>query len=125
MYTVARFVGNSASDETLVEIGQALNDIRNGLFERLDRRGHRFSVSISTADSWHAHLVDIRAFVHAMAPVISEAQSLGISVEIDVAVEPEDKHENNPYTSVTVPHAVLTELGGHGITLVVTSYSSA
>lgn len=84
-------------------------------------------MSISTADSWHAHLVEIRALVHAMTPVISKARTLGISVEIDVKIEPEDgQHANSPYTSVAIPHAVLSDLGEQGrISLVVTSYPSA
>jgi hypothetical protein len=122
MYSVCRFVATSDGNENkLSQIGSALNMVRPGQFERLDRRGGRFSVSISTADTWQAHLIAIREFVHAMSGVISVAISEGLLVEIDLAIEPEDVGAV-PFVSYAVPSLTLSELGTRGVTLVFTQY---
>jgi hypothetical protein len=123
MYTVCRFIiGSDTNEEKLLEVGAALNEIRPGQFERLDRSGGRFSVTISTSDSWQAHLVAIRQFIDDMSSVISTAVSERISVEIDVAIEPEDLG-SQPYVSYMIPSRTLEELGVLGITLVLTQYT--
>jgi hypothetical protein len=122
MYSVCRFVRSSGGDEqTLYDIGSALNRVKAGQFARLDKIGGRFSVSLSTADTWHAHLIAIRGFIHEMSEVISEAIFKGIYVEIDVAVEPEDL-AGGVFVSYAMPSVMLTELGARGITMVFTQY---
>jgi hypothetical protein len=125
MYTVCRFSrGPHHSDEELARIGQALNRIRPGQFERLDRVGGRFSVSVSTGSTWQAHLVAIREYVHAMSDVIAQSKALDISVEIDIACEPDDLGHVDAFLSCAVPSAVLREFGERGITLVLTCYKA-
>jgi len=111
----------AGSDENLAGIGAALNGVRAGQFERLDRVGGRFSISLSSSDTWQAHLIAIREFVHSMSEPISASVGLGISVEIDVALEPEDLVAKD-FVSFALPSMVLKELGTRGVALVFTSY---
>jgi hypothetical protein len=91
VFTVVRFLaGEGCSDETLTKVGGRLNAISKGAFRRLDHIGRRFSVDVSSKENWSDHISDLLDFLSRGAEVIAEAQELGISVQTDMAIEPED-----------------------------------
>jgi hypothetical protein len=117
MYTVIRFIaGSGCSSEQLRQAGEQLNNSIPGAFKRFDRIGGRFSVSISTGDTWDVHEVAIAKFIHAATSVVAEARLNEISVEIDVAIEPEDVI-GKAYLSVSMSPIFLEQLGSRGVTL--------
>jgi hypothetical protein len=89
--------------------------------ERLDRRGRRFSVSLSSAADWDAHVAAILAFVRRMSAWVAEAQTRDISIEADTAVGPKDI-EGQLYVSCSLPAPILRELSDHGVSITVTLY---
>ena len=88
----------------LCELGQRLNGIRGFAFDRLDHRGHRFSISVSSDGDWRVHLDSLLDFVQKASSVIADAQRIGVTVEADAAIEPEDLHGKS-HLSCTVPAA--------------------
>lgn len=122
MYTVLRFVADpTCSDTVLCELGRRLNGIRGFVFDGLDARGHRFSISISSDEQWTIHLSALLDFVQSAASVIADARRAGITIEADVAIEPEDLQEKF-YLSCTVPAATLKELEQNAVNLTFTVY---
>jgi hypothetical protein len=110
MYTVIRFVAESTdSPEVLARIGALLNESVHGAFERPDRVGGRFSVSLSTAGTWEAHESAIGEFIRTADGAIAQARLSHVSVEIDVAVEPEDI-SGRPYRSISVSPPLMAQL---------------
>ena len=102
MYSVIRFVaGPRSSPGRLEEIVALLNQSIAETFQRLDRVGGRFSVSLSTATAWSGYETAISEFVHAAHGVIIEARQSNIQVEVDVAIEPDDV-VGRPYLSVAM-----------------------
>jgi hypothetical protein len=125
MYTVLRFAADSTcSDATLCELGQRLNGIRGFTFDRLDHHSHRFSISISSDDQWSVHLESLRDFVQNASAVIADAKRMGVTVEVDAALEPEDLR-GKPYLSCSVPSATLKELEQNGVALTFTVYAAS
>jgi len=125
MYTVIRFVAESASAaEQLGRIGALLNEAIQGAYERVDRIGGRFSVSLSTADSWLAHVLAIGEFVRTADGVIAEARVNHVGVEIDVAVEPQEISEK-PYLSLAVSPHLMQHLSAVGVVMGFTFYNPA
>lgn len=58
MYAVLRFLADpTCSDATLCDLGRRLNGIRGFVFDGLDVRDHRFSISISSDEDWGRPLV--------------------------------------------------------------------
>jgi hypothetical protein len=123
MYTVLRFVADSTcSDAALCELGRRLNGIRGVVFDRLDRRGHRFSISISSDEEWSVHAESLRDFVQNASSVIADAKRMGVTVEADAAIGPEDLR-GKPYLSCNIPSATLKELEQNGVELTFTVYA--
>lgn len=124
MYSVVRFIGSPSSTEAVLEeIGSRLNALTMGVFKRMDHAGNRFSVSISSDDTWDTHTRGIASFVGKMALVISEAQASGISVVADVAIEPEDTL-GAPLRSFEIPTSVLEHLAHHKVGIVFSVYGN-
>lgn len=117
MYTVIRFVaGQACSAEQLDRIGALLNGSVNGAYRRPDRIGGRFSVSVSTADSWTDHELAVSSFIRSAGTAILEAKSNDISVEVDVAVEPEDIN-GKAYLSLSMSVPFQEEMVRNGIVM--------
>jgi hypothetical protein len=117
MYTVMRFVAEPKMVSGRLEhLGGFLNAIADTTFRRLDKAGGRFSVSISTAESWPEHAHAIASFISLMRSAIVTASDLSIRVELDVAIEPEDL-AGGPYTCLTVGPEFMADLAELGITL--------
>jgi hypothetical protein len=124
MYTVVRFIaGPACSDETLIQLGRTLNGLLDGAFKRLDHVGRRFSISISSANDWAAHVDALLAFVQNVSAVIAEAKTKGVEVVADTALEPEDVR-GKPYLACSLPPAALQELAAQGVGITFTCYGS-
>lgn len=122
MYTVMRFSADTSTPEAVLErLGASVNLFVAGAFERLDHAGNRFSMSVSAADNWGAHVEAIKALVQELKDVIGEAQARGVSVTIDVAVEPEDLN-GKPLVSCEVSATLLHELAQHDVSIAFTFY---
>jgi hypothetical protein len=124
MYTVVRFVADPAcADATLISLGQKLNALMPGMFDRLDHIGRRFSVSISSAEAWNSHVDALLVFLRIASTVITESQELGVSIVCDTAVEPEDI-KGKPFLSCTLSGETLQELARHSVGVTLTYYGS-
>ena len=104
MYIVLRFYSPSEGRQgldSLILLGESLNQIRPGTFSGLDGRWNGFSCDVCSLDSWNAHLQTIEEVLRAFTSVFKEASNRGIEVEFDVAVEPEDLH-NKLYVAASL-----------------------
>lgn len=91
MYTVVRFsAGDACTDEMLIQVGTRLNELHPRAFDRLDRIGRRFSVSVSKKDDWDANMAETLAFIESARSLIDEARRIGIEVSAAPLIEPED-----------------------------------
>jgi len=126
MYTVVRFCADeSCSDETLMEFGARLDSIVPNSYEgRLDRIGRRFSKGVSTKDDWAANLDEALQFIRKITSIAEGVRASGISVEIDMAVEPEDLRGRLPLSCGVTPD-ILAELARAEIALAITIYGEA
>jgi hypothetical protein len=117
MYTVIRFVaGSQCSTDQLEHLGLLLNESVPDCFKRLDRIGGRFSISISSDDTWSEHELALANFIRSAMQMIIYARSQDVSVEVDVAVEPEDITKA-AYLSFSVSPSFLETIGRERITL--------
>jgi hypothetical protein len=100
-----------------------LNGVCGFAFDRLDHHGRRFSINISSDDEWSMQLGALLDFVQNAASVIADAKRIGVTVEADAAIEPEDLR-GKPYLSCNIPAATLKELEYNGVDLTFTVYAS-
>ena len=120
MYTVLRFsAGDACTDEMLVGIGARLNGLVPRAFERLDRVGRRFSVSVSSKDDWETNIAETLAFIRAAGPAIDAARKIGIIVAADTAIEPED-FRGRPWLSSAMPPDLMAQFVEADVSLIVT-----
>lgn len=122
MYTVLRFVADpTCSDTVLCELGQRLNGIRGFVFGGLDARGHRFSIRHFFRRAVDHPLIRTAEFRAERSFSDLGRETAGITVEADVAIEPEDVQEKF-YLSCTFPAAALKELAQNAVDLTFTVY---
>lgn len=123
MYTVVRFCADeSCSDRDLMGVGARLNElVRDAFGHRLDHAGRRFSVSVSKNADWNANLAETMGFIRKVMPLIEAARLLGIHLEADAAIEPDDVR-NRPWLTCGVPPEISAELARAGIWLAITIY---
>lgn len=120
MYSVLRFiVGSADRTEQLERIGSLLNAVVPGAYKGPDRRGGRFSVSVSTAETWESHEAAVISFLHSAELAIREARLNDMTLELDVAVEPEDL-QGKPYLTVPISLSFHEEVVRRGVALVFT-----
>lgn len=120
MYSVLRFiVGSAGTAEQLERIGNLLNVSVPGAYKRPDRRGGRFSVSVSTAETWEAHEAAAMSLLHSAELAIREARLNDMTLELDVAVESEDL-QGKPYLTVPISLSFHQEVVRSGVALVFT-----
>ncbi|WP_435018098.1 hypothetical protein TA3x_000043 [Tundrisphaera sp. TA3] len=89
MYSVIRFSGFSGIED-LHEIGDEVNRLLPAPFGGPDRVLNRFSCSLSKDDDWGTQCRSIEEIIPTLSPAIRKSAELGVRVEIDVAIEPED-----------------------------------
>jgi hypothetical protein len=121
MYTVFRFSGNeSCPDETLLALGARLNELVPEAFDgRLDNIGRRFSVNVSNAKDWDSSMADVSAFLDKARPVLDDARTLGVALEISPLIEPEDFGEGVRF-QYSLSRELMSRLLDEGIDLDVT-----
>lgn len=122
MYTVARFLVDASGVERLVEVGEAMNALRRGVFTGLRKRGDGFVCEVCKEGSWSVHERAIGEFVAEFAGPIRQACEAGITVAIDVAIEGDDRERATAYVGVGFAPSLLLTLGSAGVRLEVTSY---
>jgi hypothetical protein len=121
MYTLARFSSLTGSSEALLDIGAALNEVRAGTFSRLSRGGCWFSVDICKDSSWADHKVELMKFLSLFGRELERAQSKGVAVTIDVAVDPEDYRSATVFSLHQEPN-ILAAMSAAGVHFEVSIY---
>ena len=89
MYTVIRF-SDTAGTNDLPRLGEQLNQLVPGSYTGLDRVPNRFSCSVCQEDDWALHHKAIIDILSRCAELITNAQEKGITIDVDVAVDPDD-----------------------------------
>jgi hypothetical protein len=89
MYTVIRFSDTSGKND-LPRLGDELNRHVPRLYDGLDRVPNRFSCSVCSENDWVAHHKAIIDVLSRCADLILNAQEKQITIEIDIAVDPDD-----------------------------------
>src|SRR5437899_3524170 len=89
MYCVLRFIDVCESND-LEKLGKELNQCIPDLYTGLDHIPHRFSCSVYPGDTWELQRRAIIDVLSKCARVIEATHTLGIDVELDLAIEPED-----------------------------------
>lgn len=90
MYTIVRFTRQPSVRDLFDEVGAHLNETCPGAYSGIRRAGDGFSTEICDSDSWEDHLKTIIGFLRKVKSSIEFAHLRGVSVCVDVAVEPED-----------------------------------
>jgi len=123
MYTVLRF-STSGSLEQLSQLGAELNAVAPGLYTGMDRVPNRFSCDVETSDGcdWGLHRDAILRFLRTCGCVIARARQQKISIQFDVAVEPED-YESANVTGLLVDTDLSRALSAHDVELGFSIYS--
>ena len=121
MHTVVRFRDEAGRQDRLEGLGEELNRVVADTFDGVDSVPGRFSCDISFCDSWVDHKEDILGFLDECGAVVARAVELGMSVEFDVAIEPED-YENAVATWFTSDVDFLKRLAAEGVSLTFTVY---
>lgn len=93
MYTVIRFVGASELQEELLAVGAQMNVVQPGVYEGPRARGDGFACDVSSDASWIEHESAIIRFLRDFATSVERAIALGARVEIDTAIEPQDRKD--------------------------------
>lgn len=123
VYTVARFLledrDPSAWTPLLEELRAALPEASVELRARGRRDG--VAVELCRSDDGAAHLAAALDFLRRSRRSIERAAAEGVSVGIDMAIEPEDRRRR-PYVSVAFPPELLLEAGRLGVGLETTHY---
>ena len=120
MYSVLGFIGAEAcTTEQLERIGNLLNASVPGAYTGPDRVEVRFSVTVSTAETWEAHEAAVIAFLHSAEPAIREARLNDMTFELDILVEPEHVR-GKPYLTVPISLSFHEEVVRSGVALVFT-----
>lgn len=115
MYTVLRF-DLSDSSVTLEEFGQRFTDLTGHSFDGADKGvPDRVSVTAASDSVWFEHLASIERYLSRHGRLIQWAREGGVSLEIDIAIEPSDI--SGLLASFCVPCNLLRTLGENRIGL--------
>jgi hypothetical protein len=122
MYSVLRFI--SDEDAMLRRLGSEIDGIDKSAYTGIDKVGGRFSVSISEVCNSREHILEIRSAIKRFSPVIQSAKSLGVRIEVDVAVYTDDL-DGQLYTEMILDQSMLALLSEMNVQLRVTFYGVA
>ena len=122
MYTVVRFEAAKKHARLLQALGGSLNRIQKNTFEGLDKVPGRFSCSVCDDKTWVKHVAKINRFVTRFSSVIRKARRNGVSVEFDIAIEPEDIG-NRSYLVAELPAELIRTLAQAKIKITFTYYA--
>jgi len=117
MYTVVRILGPSDATH---RIGEILNNIQVGVYQGPRKAGDGFACSIAEDEDWCTHVGAALEFLERFWPALEMTQELGVSVEFDTAVEPEDLGEH--YLSLHIDGNLLRKIESIGATYTITFY---
>lgn len=124
MYTVVRFEASKKNAPSMMALGSSLNRIKRNTFEGRDKVPNRFSCSVCTGEDWGKHLRSIARFLTQFSSVIRKAGQIGVRIEFDVAIEPEDLLKR-PYLVTRLPIKLIEELANKKVEISFTYYSGA
>ena len=122
MYTVIRFIGDSACLPRLMKIGAAMNEIRPGIYSGLRKRGDGFACEVCADAEWGKHHASILAFIADFKEIIKQSIEAGSSVTIDIAVEPEELKTDRRIFVLNYEHRLIAALASCGAALEVSIY---
>jgi hypothetical protein len=122
MYTVIRFQSELTDDTLLSEIGQRLNERRPGTFGGMDCVDGRFSCSLSNASDLENHIGAITTFLDDFEDILKQARKSDVELELDIAVDPEDRAKRRTYFVIRLPAKLLERIASAEISLVLTYY---
>lgn len=122
MYTVIRFLGGADRLSMLMKTGEEMNAIRNGVYVGPRKPGDGFSCEICSDKSWKNHQIAILAFISDFGKLIKKSVDAGVSVTIDIAVEPEDVEEQRPILVLCHGSDLLSGLSSCGVALELSIY---
>jgi len=116
MYSVIRFSPvNRETGDMLAELWRVLKEAYPDLEER------NLSASLSHNPEWGPHLEDILTHLRTMHEIIDWAKTRRLEIEVDIAIEPEDR-EGLAVKELYLEPAVMRVLGDQGVLLVVSLY---
>jgi hypothetical protein len=124
MYSVARFLSVQMPDDQCEQLGAELNNVIPGAYHGPRARGDGFACDVSHASSWHEQHAAIVRFIHRAAPVVAKAQAEGVTVSVDVGVDPEDRADR-PYVSCVIDPLLGRVLAEANVQLEITIYAGA
>lgn len=90
VYTVIRFTGSGDKLPALEMVGISMNEKRPGVYEGIRAARDGFACGLSIAPEWEGHKRAVLCFLEEFSDQIIEARRAGVSLTVDVAVEPED-----------------------------------
>lgn len=120
MYSVLRFSDPSQSLD-LEKCGQEVNECAAGLFTGMDRIKHRLSCSLSTDDNWKTQCEEIIRTIGTCMRVVEHARSVGIEVDLDLAIDPDD-YMGSLFTEVYLEKRLLEILCRADIPMTISIY---
>lgn len=120
MYTVVRF-SHPASAEPLHTFAQQLDLAAPGLFTGMDRVPNRFSCTVASGGDWEVHRRAVLELFSGHHALLEAAAGSGISVCIDVAIDPED-YASRLFAQVGVDPELAEWLVRSGVSLLFTVY---
>lgn len=122
MYTVIRFLATPERLETLMQVGLAMNAVREGIYTGLRKAGDGFCCEIWEGSKWHEHQREICSFLTEFGESIKTAIRDGATVTVDVAVEPEDRESGGAVLVLRSERGLLASLALCGAEFEVSIY---
>jgi len=121
MYTVIRFQAQKRNAKSLQQVAGILKRIDGSLFEGLDHVPNRFSCSVCEGGTWAKHERAIARFLRKCNLALQKAAVSKVSVDFDVAIEPED-FSKRAYIETFLAPRLLQRLAERRVGLVFTYY---
>lgn len=122
MYTVIRFVASPECMGKLVEIGMAMNAVQAGIHTGLRKAGDGFCFEICESPQWSEHQREILGILTKFGEFVKNAVQDGVSVTVDIAVEPEDRESGGAILVLRCERDLLAALASCGAELEVSMY---
>src|SRR5690242_9695291 len=122
MYTVVRFTGDPVLRDEIAQLGRAMNSLRANIFSGIRKRGDGFSCEICTDRSWEVHANEILRFVAEFSEFIQQAYQIGVSVTIDIAIEPEDRDSGSSVFVLGCSPILLSAMSSAGLRMEISIY---
>jgi hypothetical protein len=118
VYSVLRIFGDL---QELDKFGGLLNATIPNAYSGPTKRGTHFSVTISTSDEWQTHKEELCAFLKRAEVLIDGTEAGKISIQFDIACEPDDYRDALLF-EVVFPPEMLQLLTRFRVGIIVSIY---